>query len=482
MNPEPNPADRLFERGRLWNHFALFALFYAAWAVANFPGLAAPWWQTDDFVFTDRCNLLKGVGHALHESWALYANDGRPFSIPIALLFTINQPAHAAAGLFAHWLQAALHVFGAFVLSRTLARYVKPWQAALASLPFLLWSFNSECVLWTNSFQYVWGYLVAIWGIREFLVGSETGNRHRLWIGTALVGAAVLTQQSPSGTPLMVWLIAVALRALGKAPFDAAQQKRLFWKELALLCGAMVVACVVALVLGHLNGGTRTHLSLHPGQRFYYLRVLDGLFLWWPKPQPDFYPVAVKVLHGFLLASFLGLVARHFAKDRRAAFLCLLAAGAALVLPYWAHLITDTFSPSFRVFYAAPLLFAAVIAIGFVLAARAPAVRGLLVVLVLLLSWEYARIAHAQSGEYVELYRKQVEVVRQAEALARENGCDTLAVCPPPIDSPVKNLNPFGLHYFFWDSRQSSLHFFYSAARLVRAHTTMKVLTWQEAA
>lgn len=253
-----------------------FVLCCLLWGAANWPGLREPWWYTDDFPFalTMQRRPDRAFAHAL--------GGGRPLQIPWFYTQLLDgTPDRVGANIALRALGGLLHA-----LSTTLAAGLL-WQAtgrraALAgALPFLLWPFSGEVVLWRTAAYYCLASSISLAG--AYLLLPATGSRLKRAVGVACIAGSMLTHQIAGLAGLVVGVLYVALvqmRRVGSTRDPVVRRASLL--SLGYLLGGFA-----SLAVARLAPMARAEVPLVLMDKLTFLLELNKLFLapdqfpWW---------------------------------------------------------------------------------------------------------------------------------------------------------------------------------------------------------
>jgi hypothetical protein len=428
---------------------AAFVVFFLLWALANYPALIQAWWYRDDFTFGwifAKHSLSDGIYFLFGD----FESDGRPLAILDHSLFYLNQYPRTNINIALHWTQGLAHTGLALFIATTLARYLPRWQAALATLPFLLWCFNGEVALYSSAAHYLVSGYFSLAGLRFILAGIEHNNPRWCRIGVLLTALSLLTLQTASILGLMIWTIILALRLTSMQPLTKASLREGLW-----LVAGFVAGGIFTTGLAFLNASPRAQLAPDLWSQAAYWIELNRTFLFWPR----FYSTGLCLFHSLALLLGLAITVFYFLSERRPGSLLLVLAlfATGSVLPYLANLIVTLHSLSFRTFYFAPLIFTLVFAVSFSLTRRSTGSTGLITTLILATCFIYFPIAQENARDYVRLYQSELAVARILKKAGTQNDCRFVAVT-----SSNTSDNPFRLHYPWADSHECDFAFPYT--------------------
>lgn len=466
-----------------WSSLAAF--FWVLWLGANLPALTEAWWYQDDFW------MMEQPAHRIYE---LAHSAGRPVT---ALLFVLHKlwrtPDDYAGALLVRLLQGLMHAGVATAFVAVVSRQVPRTWAILSVLPFLLWAFNGEAVLWFGGIQHVAGGGLAISGLGLILAGVA---RERWWVaalGSALCGSSILANQAPTGAAIFLWLVTLAWRGMdgafprqvvpsvGGGFFTGVGQTLDRWvggrnprsilvEGLFLGCGLVAGAAVsLAMMLRWSYHRTAAPINWESKLQF-WMELNEKLFFW-----PGFYPLATQVMVGALLLA-LGLTMFLAVAKRRMGGGALLGMGAILLsgsaLFFLANLIIAMNWASFRIFYTAPLYFG-VIALTAARLSPGPSLRWVPLGLCAGLGLTFAHLSWIHAGHYPAQYRSDLAVLRQAEEEARAMGATRVLTMPWPHAADTVNWNPYGHRFSHLDAHRSEFNTDWSGHPFIRLHSSL---------
>ena len=453
----PAPAAGRILLGVCVAHFAL-------WALANEPALRSAWWFLDDYAFAAGDLLApRNVEHHL--------DQGRPGQLLWMFTFLLDgREDRTSANVLLRLGQGAIHALVGALVAGLLWRETGRVSTLLAALPFVLWPYNGETVLWRAAGQYTVAALFSLLAI-VLLRAPGPPTVARGVSGSLLVVAAMLTLQTAACAGASVWCLAVGLAFLRPEP---PPWKRLGEEALYLADGYIVGGAASVSVAWLMAPGASHRVALVSDlpAKGRLLMDANGLFL----TSPIFYP---RWLAG-LQVLFLGLpvlVLLGARRDPARLRQCLFAVGciaAGLVTPYLAHLPVAENDITWRMFYLAPLVFAGVWAflgegLGDLRAAR---LACYLVLLALLAT--YFPLARASSSLYPQLFAADRAMLRRIERTAAAAG--VRAVCiPTDPDVAAGNPNPYGFDFSRWGVKLSAFLTEWSAPGFVRWFSPLEV-------
>jgi hypothetical protein len=428
-----------------------FALYMLIWSFANWPALKQAWWCADDFIRAEDLSgsLPRGLenGRPLEGLWFwTFALDGRSD--------------HELQNMALRLLQGGLHSLTATIAAYLLWQHTLRKTTVLAVLPFLLWPFNQEAVLWRSAGAYTVAAmlgLLGLWAIRQ----------EGYWLKGLGVVAIILgswANQVAVLSGLIVWVILVSL--------DSPQSHSL----------TRVKQEITLFLLGYVVGGVSSYIiarSFYPSQRttfgldykikLHYLFDLNQILLVYP----DNYPQWLAGLHVLLfMATISILIWQH-------RLLPLLALTLLLVIPYLPLLLVKENNLAWRVMYLAPFV---IVAAWSLLEQAIGSQRiGLLLAggLLSLILVSYIKIGRANAHEYVQIFTADLATLHQIEVEAKQREISMIFVATHP--DFVRGWNPYSLRYISSDSKLSAFQISWMAHPFIRWFSPLQPIDRNEA-
>jgi hypothetical protein len=381
----------------------LFLSLWFAWASANTPGLLKAWWHLDDLYRT--WDLQKSLHRGLV--------NGRPVEGLWFYTFYLDQPpGHSTANILLRCMQSGLHCLAALLWIRLLARRVVIWKAALSALPFLLWPFNGEAVLWRTAAAYPLAVCFSLFGL---LIIDEARAPMAQICGAALIGLAMLTNQNSATAGLVGFALIMAI----DLDADRFRPWRKNLLRFSILCAGYLVGTAISWLITHhyAKAGSRAQFPHNFKEKLGHWRELNHLFLFWP----GIYPRTLRWAHCLVLAS-APIVILYRAMTRKIrisrAILVTLLLGSLLILPYTAILGVAELTLAHRLWYVAPSIIGAC---WLVPAAQWP-LKSLpfaaAAICLGVVSISYGKMARENAREYIESYEADLRSLRALETVA----------------------------------------------------------------
>ncbi len=412
------------------------ASYALAWSVACWPALRTAWWATDDYG-QDEVSTAASVAHHL--------GQGRPGQLAWMATLLLDHRGRSLPNLALRAAQGALHVLAAALAAGLLWRETSRAATLVAGLPFLLWPFGTEAVLWRSAGTYpvaACASLAAAW-----LVRGAVDERGRRWLAAGLVVAAVLTVQLAAFAGAVVWLLAASIACATGAADKTRRRREALWLGSAYVVGAGA-SWLIAEWAAH-GVAERLRVVRDVPGKVAFVRDAVGFFL----TEPSLYPRWLIVVQALSVASLVLVPLLGRRAPRRSLLLAALGVGAALVTPYAALLPVAESHLSWRALYLAPLFFGGAFALAeWALAGRVAglAVSGLFLLLVL----GDLRLSRVVAAAYPAVFQADRRVLAGADAKARAEGVARLAVWSPEGLS-VGSGNPHHIPYA-WGAASSS--------------------------
>jgi hypothetical protein len=355
-------------------------------------------------------------------------------------------------------LQGGLHAVVATLVGLHFRRRGGRSAGVVAGLPFLLWPYSAEAVLWRSAGQYVLAALLSV-------AAAEAVTRRRQGAAVALAATAVLTHQLAGTAGLVVWALGAVL-----AWPDARVPGRELRREIGALGGGLLLGSAASALLARL-AQTATGIGLDQAlgsARIALLWRLESLFL----AGGLFYPAWLAGVQLALVALVPVAAVTGFGPATRvravAAGLALLALG--LLLPYAPLVAVAVHDVDRRSFYLAPLALGA----AFAFAERAGAQRrGLSAaawLLLLALVAGYLPLARDAARGYVRLYEADLRLLADVERIAERHGTRRIRFL---LEDAPRPANPHGLDFRRGGPLVSALLTEWSAPGFVRTRSPL---------
>ena len=466
VNVEPKIAPILY---RVWgkatshlpstkSRFVLILITYIAiWSVANWPALKQAWWYQDDFSFSEN-GPISTIYHGL--------DIGRPIASLwfLTYLIDIAEKESYPGNILLRFVQGIIHCLAAFVAALLIWKQTKRWAAFLAVLPFLLWPFNGEAVLWRAAGFYPIAALLSLSGIYAIRYNYPA-------IGVLALILAMLTTQSAALAGLVVWIITWSLIFLQRKSWPGRQLR---FETTYVLAGYIVGGLLSYIIAQHfeLVQAHRTVFTSDLGDKLAFLFELNHLFI-----ASDHYPAWLTTLHTILLSGAVILIAtrgHQMGWSIHQISLPILGLAATFVTPFLTLLMVAESWPSWRVMYLAPFLItgAWILWDQVVGAWRVGAV--VVVGLLCLILIGYVNIARVSASEYVEVFQADLGVLHQMERYVSQQRVMDNQVYVATSPGFVRRWNLHGIKYMHGDSKLSAYLKSWTAHPFVRRFSRLQ--------
>jgi hypothetical protein len=449
-------AGRFRTRFPFWLVFICFACL---WVAQFWPGLRHAWWSADDYWAAQWDSSQRWGDFVL--------GDGRPLLGVWSYTFLLDNTADKyAANIVLRSIQGAVHVLSATLIARLLWSVARSPVVVLTVLPFLLWPFNADAVLWRAGSLYAIATLLAVIGLSA--IRSRPAKFSWIyWTGGAvLCGSSMLAIQPAAFASVLVFIVVAMLAVIEEQDVP---WRRLSREALFVAAGVVVGAAIsLWLIKTHPHADrnwNRSQLAFNWRDKYAFLLQLNRTVLFFP----GFYPWYLQAVHAaFAISAFAGVaslgvatVSQGIARSRAA--LVLLALASCLVVPYSAQLVVGESLPFLRTMYLGPLILTAFGVAAFAATRRYRWIRFVVTLLPVVAAVMYWPIAWVHSGEYVQAYHGDLRQLRAAEDAARDLGLTRVMVMRR---TPFYRYNPFGLKYTYYATKNPALSNAYGLAEL----------------
>ena len=393
--------------------------------------------------------------------------QGRPGQLLWMFTFALDSRANQEIGnLLLRLLQGALHALAAVLAAAVLQRHNRDRVTWISGLPFLLWGYNGEAVLWRSAGTYPAAALLgllALWVLR-----ASRSPARALPVVCSLITAGILTNQLAAAAALVVWVLAAGL-----ALADGTSSERLR-SEAACLAGAYLVAAALSVGIARSQGAIgRATWRVDPQEWLHFLKTAALTFTADSELYPPLMGIAVVAAHAITLFIVLVFGLRAPKSEAWASIAVL----ATLFTPYASLVPFASGALELRGMYLAPLLFAGALAQAARLLGRQRAIAITQLALTLLLSLAYARIGWGHSGGYPDLFEADRRVAEGADCYAAARGLRVVVIAfrRPDEQAPPPG-NPHGLDQAWRRLPTSSLIVPWSAGELVQRYATLPLI------
>jgi hypothetical protein len=458
MNPAAGWASRLQKHNQFLILVGLFVLYFGAWLIANWPAAHRAWWYLDDF---SRMEYLS-------DSIPIGLENGRPLEGIWFLTFALDSNGAAQfQNIILRLLQGGFHCLAASIAAYLLWEDTKLFASFFCFLPFVLWPFNAEAVLWRTAGGYPLAAFLSVLGVFLLSRHSQGGSIHKI-TGSVLIALAIFSNQIAATAGLVVWFLIVCARWLKeRSPLEFMGRAELGYLVAGYFSGGLA-STMMAKYFDTYTG--RSSFAENIFKRLRYISDLNVRFFSWP----EFYPAWLTWAHLILLLVALVLPLIIFLRSKKpvSTFLIFLdVLIAAFVIPYAPLLLLSESWPSFRIFYLAPML----LSLAWITIMQQKvntsvrfAVAGIYAVILL----GYFMIAWYNSAEYPKVFDADMGKLEELRKKADQNQISSIFVASSP-EYPVANWNPYEIRYMHADSKLSAFLVYYPAGSFIRLFSTL---------
>jgi hypothetical protein len=437
---------RIIRQNRI---FIFIFLYFILWCITNFPGLRHAWLYLDDWNYSYKItnNDYEPIINA-----SVYKN-GRPGEYLWLLTFHLDGYSNnKLQNIIIRFGQGLIHSTVAFIVSYLLWKMTKSIISFFAVLPFLLWPFNSEAVLWRSAAEYPLSALLSLLGL-VFIDGNNIRCSWTRALGILFINIAVLTNQQGALAAFVVWMILISVSAIRK-----------------YININKIINSSIYIIIGYLSGGiisfwltrqnaslSRTQLSLNIFNKIGYLVNLNKFSLL----DNYYYSKLTIIIHLIIIFSFIPVLFLYF-KDKKYPYIYYPISFVPILLeffvPYGAVLLVSESWPSWRVMYLSPFL---ICGAWFIIAYSLNHIKWVKYapyVILLFLLINYCKTGYIFSGEYQIIYNQDLTLLHSIKEFAKKNNLPStseITVANDPISKDV-NWNPYHVTYIHGDSPLSA--------------------------
>lgn len=456
-----------------WAGWGVLIGFLALWLGAAWPGLGEAWWWADDFLIME--------WKPAELPW-LNIPSGRPLSAELfRLILLMKAPDGVLGNIWIRLGQGTLHVLSAWLVFGIFRRRISLGAAAGCALPFLLWPFNGEVVLWFGGLQHAAALFCGVLGV--WMLGVSRWKW--FWSAVAMMMCAMspLHNQAHIGVPVVIWLATVWERYAGgknpgEGPAGSAKVRGLdLFRESTAVLGGLLIGSIISIGYLHRYENTRGTYADSLGEQVKVAQELIYRWVIWP----EFYPWTIPALHVlFLSTAIIVLIAAAIRRRSRweSALLGWGLIGVGPLLILMPNLILKYQWPSFRMYYGMSIYLGVILYMIFRMTGKRG--RGYILGLVVVLIGCYAMIHREVAGEYLRNYREDVRVIGRAVTMAKEaQGTEILFVAPPHCGN-TWNPNAHLLRYNHCGSMHSNFFIPWAWPALLRLHAPQLTIVTDE--
>jgi hypothetical protein len=453
--------------------FLTFLFLGTLWALSFWPALHDAWYVYDDYLY---CRTPSSF------NWANACSMGRPVFWLWTYTYQLDaDPNNVWTNILLRWMQGGFHVLTGTLLAYLLWKQLRSWTAILAVLPFVLWSFNAEAVLWRGAGINVLAPLFSVLGVVLICIEGWRGSFWRwcgnvlVWSsGVALVILSMLTTQAAANAGLAAWLLVVAITAFRSREFMLRRTVR----EGLFLASGYLLGGLLSWYIARSSPSTdvRVNFTFDWRTKLDFLVEMNKLYLF----LPPYYPRSLKIAHvamclGAALLAIMGLtrLSRYGIEMPWALVVGLSCLAACVVAPYASNLVVYHHFPCYRNLYSSPLLITGCVATAFCFARRMclklVVLGGVLAILV-----PYVQMARTNARDYVATSRGEKATLHELEQFAAENGTDKVVVLV--ADVPVRDWNPYHVHYWLGDGHMPAFCRPWVTPGFLLRHSTLQLV------
>lgn len=440
----------------------MFIIYFIIWGLANLPALRDAWWYSDDYAviktkWSDEIQIDLSEGRPLQMVWKA------------TIHYIDNEPSKEIENIILRLIQGMVHALIATLAVSLLSQGQRGWDAFLAMLPFLIWPFNGEAVLWRTGANVSAAALLSLAGLTFIVKGNKW------WItslGAVMVVLSMLDHQIGALCALCVWIILI----LVEIPDSITSKQTSIIKKSGILLLGYILGGIVSFLLAGSFSGTRAVFATSFTDKIHFFFTLNLIFL-----RGAFYPAsmsAVQVVTLVLLVAFVVLLGTKADKSSTCWRLALIA--TMFIAPWATILIVTNNWPAWRVMYLAPLIYTSLFLVVLRLADGTKVFhRGINYItlgLLAILFIGYSRVSWANSQEYVEIFQKDLSVLQTANIIIEEQRLSN-QVCAITYEDYLRDWNPYRLQYTHADGKYSAFLPRWGAPNFIPVFSNLNVTT-----
>lgn len=441
---------------------SIFIIYFTLWGLTNLPALKKAWWYSDDYA-------------VIKTKWSdeilIDLSEGRPLQMvwKATIHYIDNEPTKEAENIILRLLQGVFHSLITSLGMLLLSKSQRDWEAFLAMLPFLLWPFNGESVLWRTGANVSISALVSLAGLTLIVKGNQ---RWMIALGVMMVSLSMLGHQTGALCALCMWIAFI----LVEIPDSTTSKRTDTLKKSGILLSGYILGGIVSFLLARSFSGDRVAFATSMAEKIQFFFMLNLIFL-----RGAFYPLWMSVAQVVALVLLVAFVIFLSAKADKSHVYWRLALIGTMFLAPWATLLIVTNNwPAWRVMYLAPLIFTCLFLAVFRLADGANVsykyIKYISLGLLGILFIGYSKVSWANSQEYVEIFQKDIGVLQRASKIIEEQELSD-QVCAITYKDFLRNWNPYRLQYTHADGKYSAFLPPWSAPNFVLIFSDLTVTT-----
>lgn len=436
------------------NHFIIiFTGYLIIWTIANFPALKVSWLICDDFShITDWMDWYKNGGGFRDIPTRHAFVNGRPFAFILYSTFLIDGEVNGGLyNMILRYFQGIIHCLSVTIILVVLWHKTYKFNIIFYLIPFLIWPFNAEAVLWRAAIHYPVSALIISLGI--YIINFNISNNiYRNLFGIVLIILAVCTNQLVSFLGIAIFVIILGVSSLNNKSIINKQT----FNQISIVILGYIIGGILTYIIGA-TFGDRTNIANDVLGKILFLMELNHLVIF----NSNFYPKWLNFLHALLvivpiLLMLLKIInnAVHSKKIIVALFCYLLL----FVIPYTTILVAKENYPSWRVMYIAPIVFSSALIYIDHLFVNSKIKYIFIYPALLSIVICYVYISRINSSEYPIVFYNDLNRISEIENYLTDNKIK--AHHPIHIVSYpdyIKTWNPYSVRYFHGDSKTSAM-------------------------
>jgi hypothetical protein len=443
----------------------VFISYLSLWSFANWPALKEAWWSTDDFSYIEelRSPTIKSYPGL---------SNGRPISSLWFATFLLEYDDNREIyNIALRVIQGLIHCLATLFAAVMLWKQIKNWGAFISVLPFLLWPFNGDAVLWRSAGYYP---IAALFGLAGLFVLWKSKEKEflKLSIGAILIIIATLTNQITALSGLIVWFIISSLRIL-KCKSSISSKRKLIFSTIYLIILYLIGGLLSYFIANYFNPDTRAKFTKNYIEKISYLLNLNDTFIF----SPLYYPLwliglltLLFVIYGIVI--FKRAIKKELsAKDFLVYFLLPIL---LLITPYAPLLLVSENLSSPRIMYLSAFLITGIWIVLKQDLGKHYWSNILLYSILTLIIIGYIKIARISSSDYVKMFHYDLLVLEKIEEFAMQEKVDDQKVFVATFPDFIREWNPYKITYIQGDSKLSAFLKSWSAHPFIRLYSSLK--------
>jgi len=412
-----------------------------------------PWWMGDDFNYIVNWRIWYESGDPLTKmpSWHALKN-GRPLMVILLSTFLIDNTVNSEIyNVILRYAQGIAHCLAVTIMLIILWYKTHKINIIFYILPFLIWPFNAEAVLWRSASQYPFSALLICSGMYLILINSSN-NISRNILGILFIVLSIMTNQVSAFLGIAIFILILGIKSLNNEDVLIKET----YNQIFIIFLGFIIGGFLSYIIG-CTSGDRIGISNDIIGKIKLLIELNYSVIFNIK----FYPRWIIFIHSFLIILPILLILykkKHSSLPSRNIILALVCYLSIFIIPYSAILLSKENWPSWRIMYISPIIFTSAFLYLDYLLDRFKFKKFIEFATLILLVIGYVQISRINTSEYFEAFNNDLKQIEVIDNYLREH--DLAKDYPIHIvtfPDYVRTWNPYNLKYIHGNSKTSAI-------------------------